>query len=273
MSIVFITVSGNAQRAFANALHEKTGGAVSFVIVQKPKRLSLLSRFNRFYTAMRWQEFLKECWYGILLRFSFKTRRALDYFHSHSAKDAGSFLAPIREVSSINDDEVHKLLQKLSPNLLVIWGGAVLKPHILQTAKCAINLHMGVAPHYRGAVANQFAVLRDDTSRIGATIHHAEEKVDAGGILATIVADKTKPPQELFRDLNDRAHKRYLEIACALHSGQNIPAATQNITHGELFRLRDWNRETRYKLGRKILRWEKIGKKPFEPMLGSNHGK
>lgn len=258
MSIVFITVSGDAQRAFANALHKKTGGGVSLVILQKPKRLSVWLRFKRFYIATGWRSFLKECWYGILLRLSFKTRRALEYFHGHSAEDAGNFLPPVREVASINSDEVREFLQKLSPELLVIWGGAVLKPNILKTAKRAINLHMGLAPYYRGAVANQFAVLRGDISRIGATIHYAEEKVDAGAILATITADATKSPRELFRDLNDRARERYLEIANRLFRGEYVPAEVQNISQGELFRLKDWNRETRYKLGTKILRWEKV---------------
>lgn len=262
MSIVFITVTGDAQRAFANALHKKTGGGVSLVILQKPKRLSLLSRFQRFYIAAGWRGFLKECWYGILLRLSKKTQRALGYFQRHSAEDAGDFLSPVHEVVSINSDEVREFLQKLSPELLVIWGGAVLKPYILKTAKRAINLHMGLAPYYRGAVANQFAVLRGDTSRIGATIHYAEEKVDAGAILATITADATKSPRELFRDLNDRARERYLEIAVRLFRREDVSAEIQDISRGELFRLRDWRREIRYKLGKKILQWEKTGKKP-----------
>lgn len=263
MSIVFITVSGEAQRAFANALHEKTGGAVSLVVIQKPKRFSWWQRFNRFYVAAGSQNFLKECWYGVLLRLSRKTHKALGYFHEHSAADTGDFLSPVREIESINSDTTYEILKKLSPKLLVIWGGAVLQPRILETAERAINLHMGVAPHYRGAVANQFAVLRDDFSRIGVTIHYAEEKVDAGAILATISANTAKPPRELFRDLNDRAHKRYLEIVCALYAGQSVSATMQDIIHGKLFLLRDWNRETRYKLGRKMLQWEKTGKKPF----------
>lgn len=261
MSIVFITVSGSAQRAFANALHEKTGGAISLVIIQKPKRLSVRRRFLRFCAHAGPRNFLKECWYGALLRLHPRVRRALDYFHGHSADDTGFFLPPIREVECINHDETHELLKKLSPKLIVIWGGAVLRPHILKTAQCAINLHMGLAPHYRGAVANQFAVWRDDVSRIGATIHYAEKKVDAGAILAAIPADAAKPPIEMFRDLNDKARKRYLEIAFALYTGENLPITEQNATEGELFLLRDWSREIRYKLGRKILQWEQFCKK------------
>jgi hypothetical protein len=257
--IVFITVAGSAQMAFANALHKKTNGGVSLVIVQKPKRLSFLRRFSRFYAVAGWRNFLKECRFGILLRFSPKTREALDYFHEHSFAPGADadFSPPVKEVASINGDETHKLLKKTSPKIIVIWGGAVLRPHILRTAERAINLHFGLAPHYRGAVANQFALLRGDTARIGATIHYAEEKVDAGAILATIAADAAKPPRELFCDLNDRAFARYLEIAAGLFWGEDLPATVQNISQGELFLLRDWNRETRYKLGKKMLKWER----------------
>lgn len=257
MTIVFITVSGEAQKAFANALHKKTDGGVSLVLIQKPKRLSVWRRFVRFYAHTGWRNFFKECWYGALLRLSPKTRGALGYFHEHSAEDARSFLPPVREVESINSDEAHNILQRISPKLMVLWGGAVLQPRILKTAARVINLHMGTAPHYRGAVANQFAFLRGDYSRIGATIHYAEEKVDAGAILAAIPADATKQPREMFRDMNNRAHARYIEIAVALHAGDNLPTTAQDITQGKLFRLRDWNREIRYKLGRKMLQWRK----------------
>src|SRR3989344_3420707 len=96
---------------------------------------------------------------------------------------------------------------------MVVWGSTIIKPDIIKTAKKAINLHMGLCPYFRGAIANQSAVMHGSLSYIGATIHYVEEKVDAGDILATITVDTNKRPRELFRQLNDRAQEHYLEIA------------------------------------------------------------
>lgn len=259
MGIVIIAIPGNPQKAFINALHEKTGGKVDLVIIQKRKPQSLIKRFKSFYDSSGSSGLPKELWYAILLRLSGKTRRALEYFREYSGGDSShtDYLPRTIEVASPNSNEVYALLEKISPKLLVMWGNAILKPHILKTAEKTINLHMGFCPYYRGAVANQFAVFRNDLERVGATIHYAEEKVDAGKILEVIAADASKSPRELFRDLNDRAHARYLEIALALWRDEYLPGEPQDISKGETFKLRHWTHEMRYKLGKKILAWEK----------------
>lgn len=261
MGIVIITIPGEAKRTFANSLHKITGGNVELVIIQKPKfnHYSLVQRIKRLYNAVGLQALPIEIFYAILLRLNKSATSTLEYFRESSGPvsiEIG-YLPKTIETGSANSDEVFKILKKLSPDLIVIWGNTIIKPHIIKTAKRVINLHMGLCPYYRGAIANQYAVISRHPARIGATIHYAEERVDAGDILATIPVDTSKSPRELFRELNDKAEKRYLEVASRLFYGENLPRRPQDIRGSENFLLKNWTPRVRYNLAKQIMKWEK----------------
>ena len=265
MSIVIITIPGEAKRTFANSLHSLTGGKVDLVIIQKRKsnHNSIFGRLGRLYKAVGLWNLPKEILYAILLRVNGE-RKFLEYFRERDEtvfydSTEYEYKPKILEVYSINSDEVLDTLQELSPDLMVIWGSTIIKPDILKTAKRAINLHMGLCPHYRGAIANQFAVIDKEPNKIGATIHYAADKVDSGEILETIGVDTTKPPRDLFRDLNNRAEKRYLEIAHKLSQNEQIESRPQDAFVGKTPLLKNWTPSTRYSLARQLMRWEKTG--------------
>ena len=264
MSIVIITIPGEAKRAFANSLHKLTGEKVRLVIIQKPKpnHRSLFQRVKRLYKAVGLRALPIEIGYAILLRLNESTRKTLEYFRERSGIISSlepGFIPKTMETLSANSEEVFRTLKALSPDLIVIWGNTIIKPHIIKTARRAINLHMGLCPYYRGAVANQYAVIEHHQARIGATIHYAVEKVDAGDILATITVDTSKPPQPLFRELNDKAERCYLDIASRLSLGEDLPQIPQDMSQGKNFILKNWTPKTRYNLARQIRKWEETG--------------
>ncbi|MEK7461850.1 MAG: formyltransferase family protein [Patescibacteria group bacterium] len=262
MSIVIITIPGEDKRIFANSLHKITNEQVDLVIIQRPKpnHYSLIERLKRLYKSVGFWALPREIFYAIRLRANEDLKNTLGYFRERSAQISESgYLPKILETVSVNGDDVYKILKELSPDLIVIWGSAIVKSHILTTAKKAINLHMGFCPYYRGAIANQRALMRREPERIGATIHYAETEVDKGDILLTIKADLSKSPRDLFRKLNDEAEKQYLNIARRLSSGENLPKQMQNTSLGETFPLKQWTPKTRYKLAKQILKWEKTG--------------
>jgi hypothetical protein len=261
MSIVVLTIPGASKRDFANALNEETGGKVDLVIVQRRRRRSLLDRFKQLYQAGGLRFVIKEVWFGTLLRIQPKTEKYLSYFRERSGlKSSQAFPPPkVMEVFSLNTPEVLNKLKAISPDLLVIWGSGIVKSNVIKTAKYAINLHMGFCPFYRGALANQQAVLRRNTKRIGATIHYAEKEVDTGDIIVTLLADSTRPPLELFRDLNDRAEKVYLDVAVRLSAGESLPRERQDRSRSENLLLKDWLPSKRYQLAKQIKKWEETG--------------
>lgn len=253
---VLITIPGDAKREFANSLHDRIDGGLELVIIQKPRRRSLLASLRRFYSRAKGR-LISELWYGLLLRLDRKVTAALEYFRHHPrSRSAGPYRAHILAVEDVNSDEVSRALGQIKPDLLVVWGSTILKPHIVGAAGRAINLHFGYCPHYRGALANQYAALRGDFDKIGATIHYVNGKPDAGDILSVIAADPTKPPQEMFRDLNERAIDSFLDISECLHRGEELPRTPQDISSSHNFLLRSWLPSVRYSLGRRLLERE-----------------
>ena len=254
--IVLITIPGFDKVDFANRLHEATGGSIELVIIQKPKRRSVFASLKRLYRTMGFFGIPRELWYALVLRLSKKRTRALGYFRTHSVSDTRSFVPEILETEDVNGEEAYAALSRIAPKLLVVWGSTLLTKQTLATAERAINLHLGYCPHYRGALANQHAVLKGERDRIGATIHYINGRADAGDMLAVLAGDASKKPRELFRDLNDRARETYVDIATRLHRGESIPVQRQGHLSGNTLLLREWTPHRRFRVCERILRWE-----------------
>lgn len=252
--IVFLTVPGDIKHHFAKRLQKSTGN-LRLVVVQKNKKRSILSRLYSLYKKSGVNIF-REIFFAFLLRINSRVNRTLEYFREHSSKQKNIYFENTMEVDSINSDEVYEKLKEVSPDLLVVWGGTIIEPRVISTAKQAVNLHFGLCPNYLGAVANQHAVMLDDFENIGATIHHIETTADTGDILVTIKADLNKKPRYLFADLNDQAMDKFLDVVTKLYSGKELSVTKQDNSQSKVFYLKNWLPSVRYKLGKKIQSWE-----------------
>lgn len=260
MSIIFITIPGQQKRDFANELQLKTGNAIPLVIVQKTKYVKWSERFKKLKKTVGLKGLLPEFYYVLVLRMNSEYRNYIKFFFNFNRTDSNqnsqSFLPKVLEVDNINSDEVYNILQDLKPELLVVWGTNILTPRIYQSAKNAINLHMGIGEHYRGSVANHFAVLEDKRERIGAMIHKIDEKTDAGDVYKIIKPDLSLPPKELFTNLNDVAFAEFLDISYRLWKGENLETVPQNLANGKNVFLRQWTPKRRIIVAKKLKAWE-----------------
>jgi methionyl-tRNA formyltransferase len=168
-------------------------------------------------------------------------------------------LPKILEVDSINSDDVYQLLSKMSPELMVVWGGKIMDARIIATAKKTINLHIGRCPMYRGVLANQHAVLDGDFENIGATIHYVVPEVDSGDVIEIVEPDLSKQPRDLFADLCDRAQAVCLDIAGRLHKGEDIPGYIPVVERKGIMLLKHWTPQVRYKVAKRMYSWENRG--------------
>ena len=202
-----------------------------------------------------------ELWYAFLLRVSPDMRRTLEYFRaSDLACDFDYKTLPnILEVDSINSDEVHQLLLKMAPELIVVWGGKIMDARIIATAKQTINLHIGRSPMYRGVLANQHAVLDGDFAHIGATIHYVVPEVDAGDVIQILEPDLSKKPRDLFTDLYDRAQAACLAIAARMHTGEQLLGYMPEGEQKGIMLLKHWTPQVRYKVAKRMYEWDRKG--------------
>jgi hypothetical protein len=63
----------------------------------------------------------------------------------------------------------------------------------------------------------------------------------------------------LFRELNDRAERRFLKVACKLFAGKNLSQRPQDTSEGQNLKLKNWTPKVRYRLAKQIKKWEKTG--------------
>jgi len=76
------------------------------------------------------------------------------------------------------------LLTRAAPDVIVVYGTAVIRSAVIATAKGRIvNMHTGLSPHYRGSDTIFWALHEGDPNGVGVTVHLLTEGIDAGPIL------------------------------------------------------------------------------------------
>ena len=85
-------------------------------------------------------------------------------------------------VDNHNDVACGELLQALQPELIVLGGTRILKPHIFEHATVGtLNAHPGLLPEVRGSASVAWAIELDVP--IGCTCHFIEAGIDTGPIV------------------------------------------------------------------------------------------
>jgi methionyl-tRNA formyltransferase len=122
--------------------------------------------------------------------------------------------APVWTVaaSAINSAETLALVQQLAPDVLVVSGAPMLQPPICAAPRCgALNVHLGVAPEYRGMHTLHVPWLERDYEHLGLTLHHITPQVDAGE--AVLRAFPALGPDDQLADVEARlAHLAAREL-------------------------------------------------------------
>lgn len=97
-----------------------------------------------------------------------------------------------------NDPETFEWVASRRPDYIALYGTSIIKPPLLDFFNGRIvNIHLGLSPYYRGSGTNFWPLVNRQPECVGATIHLAVAKVDAGAILGHV-----RP----IPALDDRAH-------------------------------------------------------------------
>jgi len=120
-----------------------------------------------------------------------------------------------------NAPEAEELLRSIAPELGIVAGARILKPHIIKTfSKGIINFHPGLIPEARGLDALLWSILNGVPP--GVTAHLIDERIDAGTVLIRQLVDVFE--DDGLVDLSERLIDTQLEmlgsaIRCAVESG------------------------------------------------------
>ena len=93
---------------------------------------------------------------------------------------------PVYTPKTLRDGEFIKLLDEVSPDLIVVVAyGKILPAEVINYPKYGcINLHVSLLPKYRGAAPMQRAIMEGETET-GVTVMYMNEGLDTGDIIRT----------------------------------------------------------------------------------------
>ena len=128
-------------------------------------------------------------------------RRRVDFKQFPTFAEIGAFYGvPVVEVGNINDDAAESALRAWAPDLGIICGGRIVKPHIIAVPRLGlINKHSAILPRHRGLSAEYWCLYYEDFEHLGVTVHFVEPKLDNGNILVQqrLVFEKGDTPATL----------------------------------------------------------------------------
>ena len=89
------------------------------------------------------------------------------------------------EMGSINNLEHRDIKSYLSSDIYLVFGSSYIKGWLADVLfkNDAINIHLGIAPFYRGSSCNFWAIYDNNPHLVGATVHKLAKKLDSGDLL------------------------------------------------------------------------------------------
>ncbi|MCR9154896.1 MAG: hypothetical protein NXI09_12375 [Bacteroidetes bacterium] len=164
------------------------------------------------------------------------------YFGSASPK------SPIKtlERGEANKPEVVEEIIGLNADFVLLFGSGIIKEPILEVYKDrVINMHLGLSPYYRGSGTNFWPLVDGKPECVGATIHLAVLKVDAGGILHQ-VRPMDLSEEDTIHDLGNKTIRSTLSVLPKVikdFSEGKISPSVQDNKDDRDYRRMDLNKE------------------------------
>ena len=234
---------GNAEhRWLVGAFLERFGERVVRIVTADPPPRPLARRLGR---ALRRGDYLERLrrarWHGGYGPDPDALARALEREGGRPVSERMPGGGRVATVESHNGPECAALLDEAAPDVLVVYGTAILRDHLFGRARlCALNLHTGLSPWYRGDSTLFWPVHDDEPERLGVTVHRLVADVDGGDIAATARIDYR--PGDTEADLFARGvvvgTELYLDAVEAALAGR-LEFRPQDLSVGREFRWRD----------------------------------
>jgi folate-dependent phosphoribosylglycinamide formyltransferase PurN len=149
------------------------------------------------------------------------------------------------EVDNINSQTCISKAVSLGPDVICLFGTSILNQNWLEAfPKRVVNLHLGLSPFYRGSATLFWPFFFKELKYLGATIHLATAKVDAGEIIARIDADFRL--EDDYYNITTRLIKdsidRFPEVVASYLGGWIKTFAQENVD-GRICRKSDFSEE------------------------------
>jgi len=140
-------------------------------------------------------------------------------------------------VTNHNDAVCAELLNAHKPDILVLGGTRIIKPHLLEIpSQATVNAHPGLLPWLRGSASIGWALYKDMPQ--GATVHFIDAGIDTGDII--LRRELPVYRRDTYESLNLRVALLAAELmaeSLALLEKNEAPRLPQDRAAGETFKV------------------------------------
>lgn len=241
MSIVILvggtSSNGNPEhRYLVNAMLERFGDSVTRIITCDPQPAPFMTRLKRAAKRGNYRERIARARYG--KGYGPDGELLSQALFGDSPIETMPGGDKVSVVSSHNSAECSRILDAAEPEVIVVYGTAILKPHIFTKAKqVTLNMHTGLSPHYRGDSTLFWPVFYNDPEHLGVTVHKLVADVDGGDIVYTgkVEYERGDGEAELFAKGVRVGSSLYLQAVQDVFDG-TIVYHPQDLSIGREFR-------------------------------------
>jgi formyltetrahydrofolate hydrolase len=114
----------------------------------------------------------------------FSKKRYNDLILSDNLLNESIDFKKITNVNSINSSDSIELVNKYSPDIILLSGTRILSKELLEsTSALILNIHAGVTPYFRGVHGAYWAVFNNHKNLAGVTLHRVDTGIDTGKII------------------------------------------------------------------------------------------
>ena len=146
----------------------------------------------------------------------------------------------MQRAEHINDRSVFDTVQRLSPDVVAVFGTSLIRPPLLGQGRLGmLNLHGGLSPDYRGADCTFWALYNREPEQVGCTLHFINAGIDTGALVAHICPEVCEGDDELrlfWRAVRDSA-EAYVEAIERLARGEAL--GQRQDRKGRLYQVKD----------------------------------
>ena len=149
-------------------------------------------------------------------------------------------------VDDINSDISEKKIRESNIDILVVFGGKIIKKNILCLPKReSYTLHLGWCPDYRGSHGLHWAIHDENYSKLGLSILTLSDRVDAGEIVLRrkLETKSVKDEYDLMILAQKLAIEESIKVVKTIKETGNLPSTEMQTKSGNIFLSKDFTPE------------------------------
>lgn len=159
------------------------------------------------------------------------------------------------EVDDINSYEAEEILKNSNIDILIVFGGKIIKSNILSLPKReSYTLHLGWSPDYKGSHCLHWAIYDENISKLGLSILTLSNNVDSGEIVLRKKLDLStiKDEYDLIVKAQMMAIEEIIDVIKEIKKTNKLPITQTQNRSGKVYSSKEYTPKIKGQVRKKM---------------------